>query len=51
MHDITEGVARYDMALIITRLIKDKYFDLECLNNRIMLFEYGFSEKKFTTCN
>jgi hypothetical protein len=46
MHDITEGVARYDMALIITHLIKDKYFTLECLNNRIMLFEYGFFEKK-----
>ncbi|KAF0723633.1 Uncharacterized protein FWK35_00027468, partial [Aphis craccivora] len=46
MHDITEGVARYDMALIITHLIKDKYFTLKCLNNRIMLFEYGFSEKK-----
>jgi len=46
MHDVTEGVARYDMALIITHLIKDQYFTLECLNNRIMLFEYGFSEKK-----
>jgi hypothetical protein len=46
MHDITEEVARYDIALIITHLIKDKYFTLECLNNLIMLFEYGFSEKK-----
>jgi len=26
MRDITEGVSRCDMALIITHLIKDKYF-------------------------
>jgi len=43
MHDVTEGVARYDMALIITHLIKDKYFTLECLNNRIMLFHNSLS--------
>ncbi|XP_008183178.1 uncharacterized protein LOC103309465 [Acyrthosiphon pisum] len=28
MHDVTEGVARYDMAVIITQLINDKYFTL-----------------------
>lgn len=26
MHDVTEGVARYDMAVVITQLINDKYF-------------------------
>ncbi|XP_029341015.1 uncharacterized protein LOC115033122 [Acyrthosiphon pisum] len=28
MHDVTEGVARYDMTVIITQLINDKYFTL-----------------------
>jgi len=46
MHDVTEGVARYDMAVIITQLINDKYITLETLNNRIILFEYGVTEKK-----
>jgi len=46
MHDVTKGATRSDMALIITHLIKDKYFTLECLNNHIMLFENGFSGKK-----
>lgn len=45
MHDIPEGVARYDMALIINGLIEQKYFKLEELNNRIM-FNYGVTEKK-----
>lgn len=46
MHDIPEGVARYDMALIIYGLIKQKYFTLEELNNRIIMFNYGVTEKK-----
>jgi len=31
MHDVTEGVARYDMAVIINYLISNKYFSLEDL--------------------
>uniref|UniRef100_A0A2S2NZU9 Uncharacterized protein n=1 Tax=Schizaphis graminum TaxID=13262 RepID=A0A2S2NZU9_SCHGA len=46
MHDITEGVARYDMSVIINHLINLKYFSLEDLNNRIILFEYGVTERK-----
>ncbi|CAI6372799.1 unnamed protein product [Macrosiphum euphorbiae] len=46
MHDVSEGVARYDMALIINYLINNKYFSLENLNNRLMLFEYGVTESK-----
>lgn len=34
MHDVSEGVARYDMALIINYLIDHKYCSLENLNNR-----------------
>lgn len=39
MHDIPGGVARYDMALIIYGLIEQKYFTLEALNNRIIMFK------------
>ncbi|XP_060846105.1 uncharacterized protein LOC132925756 [Rhopalosiphum padi] len=46
MHDIPEGVARYDMALIISGLIEQGYFTLNELNNRICLFNYGTTERK-----
>ncbi|XP_008189903.1 uncharacterized protein LOC103311874 [Acyrthosiphon pisum] len=48
MHDIPEGVARYDMALIISGLIEQNYFSLAELNKRILLFNYGVTEKKNT---
>jgi len=44
MHDVSEGVARYDMALTINYLINNKHFSLENLNDRLMLFEYGVTE-------
>jgi len=50
MHDIPEGVARYDMAVIINHLITNKYFTLDILNKRIELFNYGETERK-NTCN
>lgn len=46
MHDIPEGVARYDMALIISGLIEQGCFTLNELNNRICLFNYGTTERK-----
>eukprot|EP00102_Acyrthosiphon_pisum_P018599 XP_016655809.1 PREDICTED: uncharacterized protein LOC107882243 [Acyrthosiphon pisum] len=46
MHDIPEGVARYDMSLIIYGLIEQKFITLEELNNRIIMFNYGVTEKK-----
>lgn len=46
MHDIPEGVARYDMALVIKNLIDEKYFTLNQLNSRITLFNYGVTERK-----
>lgn len=46
MHAITEGVARYDMSVIINNLINLKYFSLEEINQRILLFEYGANERK-----
>jgi len=41
MHDMLEGVLRYDMAQIISHLIKKKYFSLEQLNERIKYFKFS----------
>jgi len=46
MHNITEGVARYDMALIIKNLIDLKYITLEIMNSRIEFFNYDVTENK-----
>lgn len=45
MHDLFEGVHRYDMAQIISKLISDKYFTLETLNSRIQYFKYDSCDK------
>ena len=43
MHDILEGVARYDMARILYHLIYEKkMFSLDDLNFRLRAFDYGF---------
>lgn len=41
MHDVSEGVARYDMALIIAGLVNQNCFTLDELNHRILFFNYG----------
>lgn len=41
MHDLLEGVLRYDMAFLIDELIKKKYFTLDHLNNRIKFFKFS----------
>lgn len=42
MHDLLEGVCKYDMSFIVLSYITDlKYFSLEILNNRIISFNYG----------
>jgi len=41
MHDITEGVARYDMALIIKNLIDLKYISLDIIYI-IYIVKYNF---------
>jgi len=46
MRDIPEGVARYDMALIIGGLIDQGCFTLNELNNRLHYFNYGITERK-----
>lgn len=40
MHDLYEGVYRYDMALIINELINNNFITLEILNERIKYFTY-----------
>lgn len=41
MHDLLEGICRYDVAKILNFFIKSGYFNLEQLNNRIQGFDYG----------
>lgn len=41
MHDVFEGVCRYDMCHIITYLINQNYFSIETLNIRKHMFNYG----------
>lgn len=45
MHDLYEGVHRYDMALIIQYLIDKKLITLELLNSRLKFFNYDSFEK------
>lgn len=48
MHDVLEGVARYDTAVIMNHLIGKNFFTLDILNKRIELFNYGITERKNT---
>lgn len=41
MHDVFEGILRYDMAYLINHLINKKYFDLNRLNSRIQFFKFS----------
>lgn len=45
MHDIYEGVLRYDMAVIIHKLIEQNFFNLSRLNQRIKFYNYDSAEK------
>uniref|UniRef100_A0A1Y1N501 C2H2-type domain-containing protein n=1 Tax=Photinus pyralis TaxID=7054 RepID=A0A1Y1N501_PHOPY len=41
MHDILEGILRYEMAYLIDHLLTKKYFTLDNLNNRICYFNFA----------
>jgi len=42
MHDMLEGVCKFDIGLILKQMIFDfNYFSFETLNNRIEAFNYG----------
>lgn len=45
MHDMLEGVLRYDMAFLINDLIKKQYFDLNHLNRRIKFFKFTKADR------
>ena len=46
-HDILEGMGKLELGLLFNQFIKiEKFFDLEFLNNRIKLFDYGQMEKR-----
>lgn len=40
MHDMLEGVLRYDMSFLINDLLKKKYFSVSHLNERIKYFKF-----------
>lgn len=44
MHDIFEGIAVYDVAKILQKLIDEKLITLDEINRRKQLFNYGFLE-------
>lgn len=50
MHDLFEGVHRYDMCVIINNLISKKYFTLNMLNSRIKYHTYNKFEKNIPPC-
>lgn len=45
MHDLCEGIHRYDMCAIINKLLNSNYFSLKTLNARIKFFTYLKTEK------
>ncbi|CAN7948637.1 unnamed protein product [Ixodes hexagonus] len=44
MHDLLEGIAPRVIKLALKKLIQERHFTLELLNNRITSFKYGFSD-------
>ena len=45
MHDVFEGVASREVVLLLRHCTTDeKYFTLEEYNNRLIRFDYGYSE-------
>ncbi len=44
MHDIFEGVAQYEIKLVLKHCISKSYFTLDECNHRLLHFDYGFSE-------
>lgn len=45
MHDLLEGIVPRVLKLALKKLIQERHFTLEFLNNRITSFNYGFSDK------
>ena len=45
LHDVFEGVCKYDMRLIINYYIRNQTFSLPLLNNRLEFYDYGPIDK------
>lgn len=45
MHDIYEGICRYEVGIILKYLIDEKLFSLQFLNERIKYFNFGAYER------
>lgn len=45
LHDILEGIVRWELCLCLKTLIRKKYFTLHYLNTAIQRFPYKFSDK------
>ena len=46
MHDLFEGVVPYEMKLLLTYCIENKYFSCVGFNNRLQQFDFGYTEIK-----
>lgn len=45
MHDLLEGVCKYDVAyILLDMIVKKKYFSVETLNYRMEYFDYGHND-------
>ena len=44
MHDLFEGVVQYEIKLLILSCVKKRFFSLATFNERLINFEYGYSE-------
>lgn len=44
MHDLFEGVAQYEIKVLLLYCLKKKFFSLEKLNHKLLDFDYGYTE-------
>ena len=44
MHDMLEGVCKYDLVLLYKYLASNKYITLDLLNKRLQLLNYGYHD-------
>jgi hypothetical protein len=48
MHFLLEGVAPWELRLLLRAFVKDKMSSLQTLNERIQDFDYGYLDRKAT---
>ena len=46
MHVLLEGIAQYDIRLVLGKMIKEKRFTLAELNEALASYSYGYTERK-----